>query len=182
MHIASAASAARALPATLSAARVVLGPLYVVALATSEHLPLVLAALAAASDFADGRLARRLRATSKRGAVLDVVGDAVFVLCALGALAAQGRLSGLLPAAVALALAGFALARLRAAPPADDGNGFRRGAADRAGHAAGVVNYAVVIVASAAVAGWVDGGWLVPASVAVACLNATPLALRAAGR
>jgi hypothetical protein len=99
------------------------------------------------------------------------------VLCALGGLAARGFVSWLLPLSVALALGGLALARLRRGPPA-----AARGPADRAGHLAGIVNYGAVIAASVAVAGWIAGGWLVPASVAVACLNAAPLLLRATRR
>jgi len=176
MHTARAASGAHAVPTILSASRIALGPLYVLALEPGSWLPLALACAAAMSDFADGRLARRLRATSAAGAVLDVVGDGVFVLCALAALAARAVVSWLLPLAVALALGGLALARLRGAAP------LVRGPADRAGHAAGIVNYGAVLAGSVALAGWVDGAWIVPASVAVACLNAAPLVLRVARR
>jgi hypothetical protein len=40
------------------------------------------------------------------------------------------------------------------------------------------VNYGAVIAASVAVAGWVEGAWLPPVSVAVAVLNLAPLVLR----
>jgi phosphatidylglycerophosphate synthase len=173
---------ARRVPWTLSILRLVLGPAYVLSLEMSATLPLVIALLAAASDFVDGRLARRLGVASPAGAVLDVVGDGVFVLAALAALAAGARLSWLLPVAVALALAGLALAtwRRRAAPAGAGGARPARGPADRAGHAAGIANYAVVIAASVAVAGWVGADWLLPVSVAVAVLNLAPLALRLA--
>jgi phosphatidylglycerophosphate synthase len=174
---------ARALPTTLSLLRLVLGPAFVLALEMSATLPLVVALLAATSDFVDGRLARRLGVSSTRGAVLDVVGDGVFVLSALAALAAGRYLSWLLPAATALALTGLALAawRRRAAAPAAPGaERPRRGPADRAGHAAGIANYATVIAGSVVVAGWVAGPWLVPVSVAVAVLNLAPLLLRLA--
>lgn len=171
---------ARRLPTALSLLRIALGPAYVLALEVSATLPLVLAVLAAASDFVDGRLARRLGATSSRGAVLDVVGDGVFVLCALAALAAGKQVSWLLPLATALALGGLALAvwRRRATAPASGPVRPRRGPADRAGHAAGIANYAVVIAGSVVVAGWVSGAWLPPVSVAVAVLNLAPLFLR----
>ena len=173
---------ARRVPWSLSVLRIVLGPAYVLSLEMSASLPLALAVLAAASDFVDGRLARRLGVASRAGAVLDVVGDGVFVLAALAALAAAARLSWLLPIAVTLALTGLALAtwRRRGAAPSAGAARPARGPADRAGHAAGIANYAVVIAASVAVAGWVEGSWLPPVSVAVAVLNLAPLALRMA--
>ncbi|MEW6269613.1 MAG: CDP-alcohol phosphatidyltransferase family protein [Thermodesulfobacteriota bacterium] len=181
MHIARAESRWSALPSLLSATRIVLGPLYVLMLEVSCELPLAVAVIAAVSDFVDGRLARRLGSTSRRGAVLDVVGDGVFVVCALAALAAVGLVSRLLPAAVLLALAGLAIATLRGTRPAPGSDGVmpRRGPADRAGHLAGVANYAIVLAASGALAGLLRASWLLPVSVAVACLNVAPVVLRA---
>jgi phosphatidylglycerophosphate synthase len=171
----------RWLPWSLSLLRLVLGPFYVLALEMSAVLPLAVAVVAAASDFVDGRLARRLGATSRAGAVLDVLADGVFVVIALASLASLGVVTRALPVAVVLALVGLALASLRAARTPDAGSPPRaRGPADRAGHAAGIVNYGAVLAGSAAVAGWIDGGWIVPASVAVAVLNVSPLALRLA--
>lgn len=171
----------RWLPWSLSLLRVALAPSYVIALEVSSWLPLALALVAAASDFVDGRLARRLGAASRAGAVLDVVGDGVFVVLALSALASLRVVTWLLPIAVMLALGGLALASLRGRvastePPR------RRGPADRAGHAAGIVNYGAVLAGSAAVAGVIDGAWILPASVAVAALNLSPLVLRARRR
>jgi len=179
-----AARVLRRVPWALSVLRIALGPAYVLALEMSAVLPLEIAVVAAASDFVDGRIARRVRSASRTGAVLDVVGDGVFVLAALAALAAGSVVSWLLPFAVLLGLSGLALAtwRGRRSPGTADGGDAVprvRGPADRAGHAAGIVNYALVIAASVAVAGWVDGAWLMPASVAVAVLNLSPLALRA---
>lgn len=170
---------ARAVPSILSVLRILLGPAYALSLEMSASLPLALALLAAASDFVDGRIARRLGVSSPSGAVLDVVGDGVFVLAALLSLASVAVVSWLLPVAVALALAGLALAwRGRAVRPARGLAPVRRGPADRAGHAAGIANYAVVIAASVVLAGWAPGGWLLPASVAVAALNLAPLVFR----
>jgi len=172
---------ARPLPSILSLLRIVLGPAFALSLEMSATLPLVIALLAAASDFVDGRLARRLGASSPAGAVLDVVGDGVFVLAALAALASVAVVSWLLPAAVALALTGLAIAWRRRARSSPGGTApAPRGPADRAGHAAGIANYAVVIAAGVVLAGWSPGGWLLPASVAVALLNLSPLALRLA--
>lgn len=175
----------RWLPWSLSLLRLVLGPFYVLALEMSAGLPLAVAVAAAASDFVDGRLARRLGATSRAGAVLDVLADGVFVVIALASLASLGVVTRALPVAVVLALGGLAVASLRATSAPDEGSSPRpraRGPADRAGHAAGIVNYGAVLAGSAAVAGWIDGGWILPASVAVAVLNVSPLALRLAQR
>jgi phosphatidylglycerophosphate synthase len=171
----------RWLPWSLSLLRLLLGPLYVLAMETSAVLPLAIAVLAAASDFVDGRLARRLGSASRAGAVLDVVGDGVFVVLALAGLASVRVVTWLLPAAVVLALGGLAVASLRARGAADASPPPRtRGRADRAGHAAGIVNYGAVLAGSAALAGWIGGAWILPASVAVAVLNLSPLALRLA--
>ncbi len=174
----------RWLPWSLSVLRLVLGPFYVLALEMSAVLPLAVAVVAAASDFVDGRLARRLGATSRAGAVLDVLADGVFVVIALTSLASLGVVTRVLPLAVVLALAGLAVASLRAARAPDAGPAAprARGPADRAGHAAGIVNYGAVLAGSAAVAGLIDGGWILPASVAVAVLNVSPLVLRLAHR
>ncbi|MBY0274255.1 CDP-alcohol phosphatidyltransferase family protein [Candidatus Binatia bacterium] len=176
-HVLDGSRRRRWLPWSLSLLRLALAPSYVIAFEVSAWLPLVLALAAAASDFVDGRLARRLGAASGTGAVLDVVGDGVFVVIALSALASLRIVTWLLPIAVVLALGGLALASLRGRagslePPR------RRGPADRAGHAAGIVNYGAVLAGSAAVAGVIDGAWILPASVAVAALNLAPLVLR----
>jgi phosphatidylglycerophosphate synthase len=179
---AGGARPARRAPLLLSALRIVLAPLYAPALGRGGAWPFLLASVAAATDFVDGRLARRLDATSRAGAVLDVVADGVFVLAALSALARAQVVSWLLPLAVALALAGYAVAAVRggAVPqPSPAATAPRRGPADRAGHSAGVVNYALVLAASGAWAGWIPRDWLQPASVAVAVLNLSPLVLRA---
>jgi phosphatidylglycerophosphate synthase len=173
----------RWLPWSLSLLRLLLGPLYVLALEVSATLPLAIAVLAAVSDFVDGRVARRLGVASRAGAVLDVLGDGVFVVAALTALAALRVVTWLLPVAVVLALTGLAVASLRAgaaADPAPPAPPRTRGPADRAGHAAGIVNYGAVLAGSAAVAGMIDGAWILPASVAVAVLNLAPLAMRLA--
>jgi len=169
------------LPWSLSLLRLLLGPIFVLALEVSASLPFAIAVAAAASDFVDGRLARRLGTASRAGAFLDVLGDGVFVVSALAGLASVRVVAWLLPAAVALALGGLAVASLPtrvavALPVAPRPSG--RGPADRAGHAAGIVNYGAVLAGSAAIAGWIDGDWILPASVAVAVLNLSPLALR----
>ena len=170
----------RWLPWSLSLLRLALAPLYVLAMEMSATLPIAIAVLAAASDFVDGRLARRLGSASRAGAVLDVLGDGVFVVAALAGLASVRIVTWLLPVAVVLALTGLAVASLRAAGSADGPPPppRTRGPADRAGHAAGIVNYGAVLAGSAALAGWIPGAWILPASVTVAVLNLSPLVLR----
>ena len=187
----------RALPPLfLTSSRLVLGPLYAHALLAlggavaapgagsavpagwgfaGNALPLAIAVAASATDFADGRLARRLRAESAAGAALDVAADAAFLLCALPALALAGLVSWSLPIAAAAALAALAVRWRRGGiGPAAGG----RSLPDAAGHLAGIVNYGAVLVASGVPLGVVAPGWLRPASVLVALLNLAPIALR----
>lgn len=82
-------------------------------------LRLVLIALAAASDFLDGYLARR-RGRTRLGAILDPVTDKTFLVTALISLAVNGplrltELLVLLARDIAVAL-GFAIVVLRRAP------------------------------------------------------------------
>ena len=93
-------------PDLLTALRVVLAPVFVATLPERPGVALAVASLAAASDFADGRLARRFGGGSRRGAALDVVADAVFVLAGFAALAGVYALAGI----ALLPLLGMALA------------------------------------------------------------------------
>jgi phosphatidylglycerophosphate synthase len=110
--------------------------------------PLVLFGMAAASDFADGVIARRAGAASAHGAVLDVVADVAFVVGATAAAASLGLVWPLVPAAIAVSVAAYAIASV--------GRARRRRRVDlarsRLGHAAGVLNYALVGLVSGAVA------------------------------
>ena len=164
----------RVIPHGLSFARVLLAPLFVLSLDDAPIVPLAIAALACATDFLDGRAARALGATSPRGAILDVAADACFVLFALGGLAAVGRISIASPIAAALALAALAR-RWHRRPTRADG---RRATADLVGHAAGILNFALVLVGSAAPLLPGAAVWLHPLSVLVALVNLAPLALR----
>lgn len=105
--------------------------------------PLVLLTLAAATDFFDGILARRAGPTSY-GAVLDNVADIAVVLAANGAAAARGLVPLAAPLAIALAFGAYALASVRRATV--------RPARSRLGHTAGVLNYALALLAAGAVA------------------------------
>ena len=79
------------LPNLLSCSRLVLAAGFVAAGATEARVGLIGAA--AATDFLDGWLARRVRATSRWGALLDPVADRVFVLTVVATFLFTGRLS-----------------------------------------------------------------------------------------
>jgi cardiolipin synthase len=79
------------LPNLLSCSRLVLAAGFVAAGATEARVGLIGAA--AATDFLDGWLARRVRATSRWGALLDPVADRVFVLTAVATFLFTGKLS-----------------------------------------------------------------------------------------
>jgi len=100
--------------------------------------PFWLFAVAALSDWLDGRVARR-RGPTRHGAVLDNVADIAFVLAGTLTGAFLGRVPRAVPAAIAVAFAVYAVVSLRASV----GHGSWRLARSRTGHAAGVLNYAV---------------------------------------
>jgi len=164
----------RVLPLWLSLSRVVLAPLFVLSLDDAPIVPLTIALLACATDFLDGRIARAFAASSARGAAVDVIADACFVLSALGGLAAMGRISFASPLAAALALAALARRWNRRSSGSDG----RRGVADLVGHGAGILNFALVLVGSAAPL--LPGAhlWLPGVSLIVALVNLAPFVLR----
>jgi phosphatidylglycerophosphate synthase len=175
------------LPILLTSARFVLAPGFVLAVVAARSAtptsaepgawwPLACALTAAGTDFADGRLARRLGVVSRAGSLLDVLADATFILASFAALAAAGLVSRWAPVAAAASLAAFALSRARGRSP---GGAMERGIADRIGHAAGVVNYGLVLGAASVPVGLLPSGFVFAASLGVAALNLAPLALRA---
>lgn len=78
------------LPNLLSCSRLLLAAGFVAAGATEARVGLIGAA--AATDFLDGWLARRVKATSRWGALLDPIGDRVFVLTAVSTLLFTGTI------------------------------------------------------------------------------------------
>jgi len=78
------------LPNLLSSSRFLLAVGFVMVQSTAVRV--VLVALAAASDFLDGWVARRVQATSRWGALLDPIADRVFVLVAVGTFLFTGML------------------------------------------------------------------------------------------
>jgi phosphatidylglycerophosphate synthase len=132
-------------------------------------LPLALFTLAAASDFFDGILARRAGRPTRHGAVLDTVADVAFVLAGTGAGAALGLVPTAVPAAIAVSVAGYALASMGTTSQ----GGELRLARSRVGHWGGVCNYALTgLIAGAA---WLPGpAWakiLAAASLGVVGVN-----------
>jgi phosphatidylglycerophosphate synthase len=131
--------------------------------------PLLLYALAAASDWLDGRLARATGSASQRGRVFDHGADGLVLFPAFAVLAFHGRVPAILPIA---AMTAFALYLL---------HGYQRGGswrtieltASRSGAVGGVLNYVIVGAACAAV--WLDAapldGAIRAAGYAVAAVN-----------
>ena len=125
-------------------------------------LPLVLTAIAAGTDFVDGIVARRAGPVAY-GAVLDNVADIALVLAATGTAAALGLVTIAAPFAIAFAFGAYAIAWARRAGPGP--------ARSRLGHAAGVANYTLALLAAGALAApspawrWtlVAAGWTVVA-------------------
>jgi cardiolipin synthase len=79
------------IPNLLSCSRLVLAAGFVAAGATEARVGLI--GVAAATDFLDGWVARRVRATSRWGALLDPIADRVFVLTVVGTFLFTGKLS-----------------------------------------------------------------------------------------
>ncbi len=79
------------IPNLLSCSRLVLAAGFVAAGAPEARVGLIGAA--AVTDFLDGWIARRVRATSRWGALLDPIADRVFVLTAVGTFLFTGALS-----------------------------------------------------------------------------------------
>ena len=131
--------------------------------------PLCLVAIAATSDFVDGRLARATGGPTAHGALLDTVADVSVVLAATGGGAAVGLVPWVAPLAIVLAVAAYALSSLRRSMRV----GSWRLARSRLGHAGGVANYALAALVAGALAlphpGW--GAVLRVASVIVVALN-----------
>jgi len=86
------------LPNALTAARLVLAPIFLVLYASGDTVRALAAfAAAAATDLLDGLAARVLQQHSRLGAVLDPIADKFLAACALFALWARGRLPLWLP-------------------------------------------------------------------------------------
>jgi phosphatidylglycerophosphate synthase len=138
-------------------------------------LPLVVWGVAAVTDYVDGPVARR-RPPTRHGPVLDTVADVLVVLGGLGAAAARGLVSWLVPAAIVLSVGAYVVASMRLSA----GSATPRLARSRIGHWAGVVNYACLGLACGALAlPW--SGWptlLALAGAVTAAWNVAAVAAR----
>jgi phosphatidylglycerophosphate synthase len=139
-------------------------------------MPLVVFGLATASDCVDGPLARRAGGPSAHGVLLDSGADIAFVVLATSSGVALGRLSWIVPIAIACAAAPYLIATLRRSRAA--GTPVR--AYSAVGHWAGVCNYALVglLAGSVALPGEAWGAILSLGSAAVVSLNLVAVALR----
>src|SRR6185503_1029597 len=86
----SVRASVRALPNIISSSRVVLAVAFV--LAKDRDVRLALVALAAATDFLDGWIARAARVTSRWGALIDPIADRFFALVAVSTFLFSGEL------------------------------------------------------------------------------------------
>lgn len=84
-------SALRQVPSIVSLLRVPLAGLFFLVEGTSARVAIIGAA--AATDFADGWIARRYDMRTKAGAILDPITDKIFLLSVLAAFAATGELA-----------------------------------------------------------------------------------------
>jgi cardiolipin synthase len=79
------------IPNILSCSRLALAAGFVASSATETQVGII--GVAAMTDFLDGWLARRVKATSRWGAMLDPIADRFFVLTVVGTMLYTGRLS-----------------------------------------------------------------------------------------
>ena len=94
----------------LTAIRLVAAPAMFAAICAGEAwIATALFALAVATDFADGWIARRYGEESALGGLVDHAVDAVFVTSGCAALASLGVLPALLPALIAVAFVQYAV-------------------------------------------------------------------------
>ncbi|HEV3110506.1 MAG TPA: CDP-alcohol phosphatidyltransferase family protein [Candidatus Binataceae bacterium] len=125
----------------LSASRFVLASLWLAAYATGNRRPGLMgpiALAAAASDFADGRLARHAGSPDRCGRWLDAVADIAFILAALSCEARAGSIPAYIPVLISLSFTQYALDSVLIL-------GSSAPIASRLGHWAGALNYILVI-------------------------------------
>ncbi len=122
----------------VTGARVAAAPLLAWAIARGfdGYAALVLA-FAAATDFADGRVARRFGTASEAGRWFDHFADIAVLLCGYVALSASGAGPFWVPLAIAIAFAYYVVDSLRRG----DGRSL---IGSRIGHLSGVLNYLIL--------------------------------------
>lgn len=97
--------------------------------------------LVATTDYVDGRLARRLGVSSRRGRILDHTADIVFLLSALLTYTALGLVPWWVPGSIA---ASFTIYIVDSAKRPGAPTGALQLRSSRLGHVGGVLNYALV--------------------------------------
>jgi len=128
----------------LTAARAVLAPVFVVAVVRAPSLPaygwaaVAIYAVAVLTDVWDGRVARRVGSANATGRAFDHFTDIGFILTALGADVAVGLVPWWVPASIATSFL-FYVVDSWSRPLARSGL-----VGSRVGHAAGVLNYALI--------------------------------------
>jgi phosphatidylglycerophosphate synthase len=139
-------------------------------------LPLLLFCVAAATDFFDGIVARRVAGgPTAHGAILDNLADVAFVMAGTATAAALGLVPVAAPLAIAVSVSAYVLASVRRSSETASVSLAR----SRLGHAAGVLNYALVGLVAIALA-W-GARWEVflwAAGVVVAAVNLAAVARR----
>jgi phosphatidylglycerophosphate synthase len=148
----------------LSLSRVVLGAVWIALFVLGHHRPetmVVIAVSGAASDFLDGRVARRTLTASNVGRWLDNVCDIVFILSALGCAAFAGIIPVYIPLLIAVSFAQYVADSV-----------VIRGSAvpikSRLGHWGGILNYILLISVAWAPAVRLVANWLQELSPLVA--------------
>ena len=125
----------------LSASRFFLAAAWLAAYVSGNRRPAMLGPIAmagAASDFADGWLARRSRSADKSGRWLDGIADIVFVLTALSCEARAGSIPVYIPVVIALAFAQYAIDSVVVL-------GSVTPVTSRLGHWGGIINFGLAI-------------------------------------
>ena len=167
----------------LTLLRLLAAPLFVLAVRAGSPLPAsAIFALAAATDFADGRVARARGESSARGGFLDHAVDAVFVSSGAAALASVGALPVLLAPLIAVAFLQYALdSRLMRS------SGLRASPLGRWNGIAYFVIVAIPVVRDALGLGWPGAGlvralgWALVASTLLSISDRLRLVARARG-
>jgi phosphatidylglycerophosphate synthase len=168
---------------SLTLLRLIAAPLFVLAVRAGSPLPASLIfAVAAATDFADGRVARVRGQSSARGGFLDHAVDAVFVSAGAAALASVGALPWPLAPLIAVAFLQYALdSRLMRA------RGLQASALGRWNGIGYYVIVAVPVVRDALGLGWPGAGlvralgWALVASTLLSISDRLRLLARARG-
>jgi len=123
----------------LTGARLLLAPVLAVCVLEEARLAAALSFwLAVATDFADGRVARRFGEVSAYGRFFDHATDAAFVSVGTAALAVKNAVPAVLPLLIALAFVQYAVGRREP--------GAQEPRKSRLGHWNGIAYYVIVAV------------------------------------